>query len=147
MWETKLFAFSMASASFIFLMYLWISLIVKIHKAHKENGDSIKECISYINSECFIVIILLSLLFIISLFGIRAAGTEYLKTAVCNVEINNDNTLYKYKVTKYDEIEYRIKRLNGEWKEGSQTIKKTKPEIIYIDDISEYNSNIKQKEN
>lgn len=45
MWETKLFAFSMASATFIFLMYLWISLIVQIHKVHKENGDSIKKCI------------------------------------------------------------------------------------------------------
>lgn len=140
MWETKLFAFSMASATFIFLMYLWISLIVKIHKVHKENGDSIKKCISYINSECYIVIILLSSLFIISLFAIRAAGAEYRKTTICNVEINNDNTLYKYKVTKYDEIEYRIKRLNGEWKENSQRIEKTRPEIIYTNDISDFDS-------
>lgn len=138
----KMVAFCMVGISFIFLMYLWICIIVKIYKTHKEDGDSIKECISYINIGFFMLIILLSFLFIISIYAIRTAGTEYRKTAVCNVEINNDNTLYKYKVTKYDEIEYRIKRLNGEWKENSQRIEKTRPEVIYTDDISDFDVNV-----
>lgn len=109
----KMVAFCMVGISFIFLMYLWICIIVKIYKTHKEDGDSIKECISYINIGFFMLIILLSFLFIISIYAIRTA-----------------------------EIEYRIKRLNGEWKENSQRIEKTRPEVIYTDDISDFDVNV-----
>lgn len=34
------------------------------------------------------------------------------------------------------------KRLNGEWKENSQRIEKTRPEVIYTDDISDFDVNV-----
>ena len=70
------------------------------------------------------------------------AKTRVIKAYETYLGSYNDNTLYKYKVTKYDEIEYRIKRLNGEWKENSQRIEKTRPEVIYTDDISDFDVNV-----
>lgn len=134
----KLICFLIIGTGLLTSIVLWIFIIVKIFKTHKESGDSIKDCISYIDSYFYMTIIGLNLALILSIFAIRVDGTEYQRTTVCNVEINNDNTLYKYKVTKYDEIEYRNKKLNGEWKENSQRVEKTRPKVIYTDDISDF---------
>ncbi len=128
----------MIGTTLLSLIIFWIIIIVEIIKDHKESGDSIKDCISNITGFFYMTIFALNLVLILSIYAFIAIGTEYQRTTVCNVEINNDNTLYKYKVTKYDEIEYRNKKLNGEWKENSQRFEKTRPKVIYTDDVSDY---------
>lgn len=133
----KLLGFLTAGAAFILLLYSMISLIVMIYEDHKEKGASIKDCIlNNTNFEYFMVNIVIIFVFILSMY--ITSETEYQRTTVFNIQINNDNTLYKYKVIKYDEIEYRIKRLNGEWKENSQRFEKTRPKVIYTDDVSDF---------
>lgn len=124
-------------------VFLIIKDIIEIHNKYESSVmESIREVGIFNLLMCVVGFFALIFMF----YAITFTEKEFQRTTICNVEVNSDNTLYKYKVTKYDEIEYRDKQLNGEWKEGNQTIKKTEPEIIYTDDISEYNSSIKQKE-
>lgn len=109
--------------------------------SNKKGLELIKWIFENCNKALFIFLSSLFLFFAVIFFCLIPSAFNpcvYRTQSNVVIEENMDNDFYKYKITSYDVIEYRTKKINGTWKNEDQIFVKKNEKIVYTDNKDEY---------